>query len=174
MNKPVIFLDRDGTINDDPGYLSQPKDFILLPKVIEALQQLQKLGFDLIIITNQSGIGRGFFNQENLNQVHLFMLDIFTQHNITIKNIYVCPHSPQENCICRKPKTGLIDKACAENKIDMQNSWMVGDKIADIELGINCGLKTAQIIGKYPLHQKANYKVKNLLNFVQIITIDKI
>lgn len=172
MKKPVIFLDRDGTINDDPGYLSDPAQFILLPGALEGMAALQAKGFELIVITNQSGIGRGYFNQADLNQVHARMCQLLAAAGITLRGIYICPHAPEEQCNCRKPLTGLIEQACAEHEIDLSRSWMVGDKEADVQLGINLNLRTAQIIGKYPLHPGVTHSVKSLVDLAPLITID--
>ena len=171
MSKPVIFLDRDGTINDDPGYIRSPEQFKLLPFAAEGLRSLQEMGFDLVIITNQSGIGRGYFSTEDLAKVHQRMTELLATEGVEIRAIYFCPHTPDEKCTCRKPLTGLIKQACSEQAIQIHYSWIIGDKIADIDLGINAGIKTIQIMGTYPLHSEAHYQVQNLIEAAEKINL---
>ncbi|HOK05277.1 MAG TPA: D-glycero-beta-D-manno-heptose 1,7-bisphosphate 7-phosphatase [Victivallales bacterium] len=140
MNK-AVFLDRDNTIIFDKGYLSNPDEVKLISGVTPALKKLSEAGFLLIIVTNQSGIGRGYFSKEQMNLVNQKILQMLEKENIHIEKIYFCPHTPSENCECRKPKPGLILKAARELKIDISKSIMIGDKTSDLEAGIMAGCK---------------------------------
>ncbi len=141
MNK-AIFLDRDGTLNPDPGYISDPKDYELFEGVTEALLKLQNAGFLLILITNQSGISRGLFSEEQLEAVHDKMKKLLKKGGVTLDAIYYCPHHPEHpykgvaECNCRKPKPGLILQAIKDFDVDIKNSFMIGDRVSDIKIGI--------------------------------------
>lgn len=137
MNK-AIFLDRDGTINVEKNYLHKIEDFEFLPGVIEALQKLQQAGFLLIIITNQSGIGRGYYSEEDFIKLNDWMLQTLKWHGVNISKVYYCPHLPDAkiekyriNCECRKPKLGMYNQAIKDFDIDLSQSFSVGDKIRD-------------------------------------------
>ncbi|MBD3259013.1 D-glycero-beta-D-manno-heptose 1,7-bisphosphate 7-phosphatase [Candidatus Woesearchaeota archaeon] len=148
MNK-AVFLDRDGTINVDTGYLHKKKDFELIPGVIEALAELSKTDFKIIIITSQSGIGRGYFTEEDYYNLTEYMLSLMREKGIKIDGMYFCPHHPEKAvgkykivCDCRKPKIGMIECAAAEHDIDLSQSYVIGDKTADIEMGRRAGCKS--------------------------------
>ena len=140
--KKAIFLDRDGTLNPDPGYISDPKDYELYDGVCEALAKLQKAGYMLILITNQSGISRGLISEEQLEAVHDKMKKLLKTGGVTLDAIYYCPHHPDHpykgiaECNCRKPKPGLILQAIKEHNIDKSISFMVGDRTSDIKIGL--------------------------------------
>jgi D-glycero-D-manno-heptose 1,7-bisphosphate phosphatase len=147
MNK-AIFFDRDGVINNDSGhyYISDPSDFVINPGVIELLSWLKSKGFMLIIISNQGGISRGIYTKQDTDKVHKKMAEILTEHGIALDEIYYCPHHPEnENCICRKPDTVLIEKAIARFSIDTSQSLFIGDRDSDIEAGAKAGLKTIKV-----------------------------
>ena len=131
MNK-AIFLDRDGTINVDYGYVYQREKLKFVDGVILALKRLQAAGFLLIIITNQSGIGRGYFNMEQYKKFEQYFLDRLAYEKVYINKVYFCPHLEEENCTCRKPKTGLFEKAAKEYDIDWQQSYAIGDRERDL------------------------------------------
>lgn len=133
MNK-AIFLDRDGTLNFDYGYVHDKDKFVLIPGTIEGLQILSKLGYLLIIITNQSGIGRGLFKTSDYLKLNEYMLDIFHSSGIPIAKVYYCPHTEEDNCNCRKPRLGLFYKAIEEFHIDLNSSYAIGDKTRDLEI----------------------------------------
>ena len=141
MNK-AIFLDRDGTLNPDPGYISDPKDYELFEGVTEALLKLQNAGYLLILITNQSGISRGLFTEEQLEAVHAKMKRLLKEGGVTLDAIYYCPHHPDHpykgvsDCNCRKPKPGMILQAIKDFDVDIKNSFMIGDRLSDIKIGI--------------------------------------
>ena len=118
--KRAIFLDRDGVINKEVNYLSDPDDFILLEGIIEALRLLKQKEYLLIVITNQAGIARGYFTRENLTQIHRKMNDILKQKDIILDDIYYCPHHPDftGECACRKPKIGMFIEAKKKHNIE--------------------------------------------------------
>jgi len=137
MNK-AIFLDRDGTINVEKNYLYKIEDFEFLPGVINALKQLQAAGYLLIIITNQSGIARGYYTERDFKKLNDWMLEELNNKGVSITRVYYCPHHPDAAkgeyrvaCECRKPKLGLFYKAVEEYDIDLSLSYAIGDKIRD-------------------------------------------
>ena len=146
MNK-AIFLDRDGVINEDSGYVSKVENFKFIDGVFEALKGFKKLGFLLIIVTNQSGIGRGFYSLEDFENLNKFMLDEFAKNAVFIDKVYFCPHGMEAGCECRKPKPGMILRALREFDIDPQKSFLIGDKPSDIEAAKNANLANAYQIG---------------------------
>lgn len=141
--KPTIFLDRDGTLNPDPGYISDPDDFDLFPDVGAALKRLQDAGYLLVLITNQSGIARGIIKPEQLEAIHNKLKKLLQKHGVTLAAIYHCPHHPDfgSPCDCRKPKPGMIHLATNDLDIDLENSFMIGDRESDVKMAINAGLQ---------------------------------
>lgn len=146
--KRAAFLDRDGVINVDHGYVSSWDQFEFLPGVPAALWQLQSAGYVLVVVSNQSGIGRGLYTEDDLaalnRRIHRYLLD---DHGVEIARFYHCPHHPTEallewrqQCHCRKPAPGMIEQACADLHIDPSRSLMVGDKASDMEAGRAAGV----------------------------------
>lgn len=133
MNK-AIFLDRDGTLNIDYGYVHEIDKFHFIDGVIEGLKILSDLGYILIVITNQSGIGRGYFTKEEFNKLSDYMIKKLQEQKITISKVYHCPHIDSDNCNCRKPKLELFYKAKEEFDIDFNKSYAIGDKKRDLEI----------------------------------------
>lgn len=146
--KKAVFLDRDGVINEDSGYVSKIADFHFIDGVFEALKGFSDLGFLLIIVTNQSGISRGFYTLEEFEILNSFMLGEFQKNGILIDKVYFCPHSPEENCECRKPKAGMILRALSEFDIDPDKSILIGDKPSDIQAANLANLAKSYQIGK--------------------------
>ena len=144
---PAVFLDRDGVINAERGYISRPEDFELLPGAIEGLRRFQRAGYFIIIITNQGGINLGYYTRDDFYGVNLHMLRILGGAGIGIDKIYFCPHTIKEKCPCRKPKIGMIRRAQNDLPIIMEKSLLVGDKETDILAGKKAGLKTCLITG---------------------------
>lgn len=137
----AVLLDRDGTINVEKHYLHRVEDFEFLPGVTEALRKLQAAGFLLIIITNQSGIARGFYTEEDFLNLNRWMCNELENHGVRITDVFYCPHLPdgkvekyRKVCNCRKPALGLFEKAAEKYDIDMSRSWAIGDKIRDCAL----------------------------------------
>lgn len=166
MKKPAIFLDRDNTINYDPGYLHETDKVKLLKNAKEGLTLLKKVGFLLIVISNQSGVGRGYFPVSDVYAVN-DKINQLLGDDAKIDAFYFCPHAPEENCNCRKPKTGLIDFVKKDFDIDFENSFMVGDKKSDVEFGHNIGVKTVFIGNKNSAN--ADFCAKDLLGVAKII-----
>ncbi len=160
----IIFLDRDGTINYDFGYVYQKEKLKFIEGVIEGLKKLADFGFQFIIITNQSGIGRGYFTTEQYNEFTSYMLKKLQKHNIEILDIFYCPHVDEDNCECRKPKLKLFYDAIDKYNIDTNHSYAIGDKIRDLAIcektnikGILIGNKSDTYIYKNNLLEAADY-----------------
>ena len=141
MNR-AVFLDRDGTIAKDVHYCRRPEDFEILPAVPEAIKLLNDHSFKVIVITNQSGIARGYFTEQTLAQIHDKMKRELVQYGARVDAIYHCPHHPDEGCECRKPGVALFHKAAKEHDADLQSSYVVGDMQMDIDAGRALGCKT--------------------------------
>ena len=139
--RPAVFLDRDGTIIDEIGYLADPGSISFYPGVPEALKRLRDRGYILVVITNQSGIGRGFFGEETALAVNLAMLRMLGEKGVDLAAIYYCPHHPEDNCLCRKPKLLMVQRALGDLPIDRSRSWVVGDIEKDVQTGIKAGLR---------------------------------
>lgn len=157
--QPAIFLDRDGTINKDVGYISEPEKFEFLPNALEGMKMLHDMGYRLIIVTNQGGIGLGYFTKEDFYQVNKKMLHGVSQFGILIDKIYFCPHSLAETCDCRKPAIGLLQRAQNEMTVDLAHSYFIGDSSVDIETGKNFGIHTI-LIQNDPEKNMSALKVK--------------
>ena len=147
MTSGAVFLDRDGVINVDSGYVGDWDSFVFLPGVIEAMRALCDAGYALVIVTNQSGIGRGFYTEEDFQVLTERMCNELSRHGVSIAGVYFCPHLPEaalpqyrKTCDCRKPKPGLIHRALEELDIDLTRSAMVGDKISDMQAALTAGI----------------------------------
>ena len=151
MNK-AIFLDRDGTLNIDYGYVHEIDNFKFIDGVIDALRELKKMGYMLVLVTNQSGIARGYFSEEQFLQLTEWMDWSLAEQDVDLDGIYYCPHHPEgkgeykEDCDCRKPKSGMLLQAIKELKIDPTQSIMVGDKVEDLKAGIGAKVKTNVLV----------------------------
>ena len=148
----ALFLDRDGIINIDHGYVSRIEDFEFVTGIFPFIQLFIDAGYLVFIVTNQSGIGRGYYSEKNFTQLSAWMLNEFEKQNIHIENVYYCPHSPEEKCYCRKPQAGMIQEALKTYDINLSDSWMVGDKSSDIELAFNAGIKNSIFISSKTNH----------------------
>lgn len=144
----AIFLDRDGVINIDKAYVSKIEDFEFCEGVFETLQHFQKLGYLLIIVTNQSGIGRGYYSEEDFQTLTTWMQKELLHVKVKIDAVFHCPHAPEENCECRKPKSGMFKEAIKAFDIDVTQSWMIGDKQTDIEAALGAGVTNTILLGK--------------------------
>lgn len=145
MGRKAVFLDRDGTINEDPGYLSDPEGFRMLPTVIEGIRLLNEAAFLVVVITNQSGVARGLLTLETLASIHRRMKEDLRAGGARIDGIYYCPHHPDDGCTCRKPGSGLLERAIDELGIDPVKSFIVGDRLTDIEAGRSIGCRTVLV-----------------------------
>ncbi len=156
----AAFIDRDGVINVDSGYVYRPEDLKLIDKAPEALITIKNLGYKLIVVTNQSGVGRGHYNLYDVYAFHRLIQKKLLPFKVQIDGFYICPHHKEANdphflqaCHCRKPLTGLPDLAICEHNISLENSFFIGDKTSDVECGLNLGIKTFQVHGQYELHK---------------------
>ncbi len=170
----AIFLDRDGTVIAERDYLSDPAGLELLPGATSALASLRQLGFRLVLITNQSGIGRGLFNESRLEQIHDRLREVLGNDDVALDAIYYCPHLPDAQCDCRKPHSGLVMRAVEDLNIDPHLSFVVGDKACDIELGKRVGATTILVrtgYGNAALSAgiKADFTVENILAVPAVI-----
>lgn len=143
--RKAVFLDRDGTVIPDHGYLANTEGVTLLPGAGEALQQLAAAGYLLVLVTNQSGIGRGYFTRAVVDAQHDRLCELLRPFGVAFAGIEVCPHLPDEKCDCRKPRPGMLHKAAKALGVDLFHSFMVGDKVADVIAGRAAGCRTIRI-----------------------------
>lgn len=170
----AVFLDRDGTINIDKDFVYKKEDLEFIPNALKGLKKIQEKGYKLIIITNQSGIGRGYYKIEDYKNLMKIFYKELEKKNVKIEKDYFCPHKPEEKCKCRKPNIELIERAIKEYKIHREKSFFIGDKTADVLAGKNAGLKTILVLtGKAGKDKKYNIKpdyiCKDLLDASKII-----
>lgn len=149
MKKIAVFCDRDGTINKHVPYLREASDFELLPMVAESIKRLNINDFKVVVVTNQSGIGRGYFGHKDLRIINEKMQKDLSNYNSWIDGLYCCPHIPEENCICRKPKNGLLIQACDEMNLDLNSSFLIGDRETDIVAGAISSCRTVLVLTGY-------------------------
>ncbi len=189
--KPTVFLDRDGTINYDAGYINDTDNFVIYPFAAQSIKMLNDSGYLVVVITNQSGLGRGFFNIETMNKIHEKMYAELAKQGAKIDGLYYCPHDVNAkvaefkgDCDCRKPKAGMLEQAFSELPIDKSNTFFVGDKHSDIMAGYTFGSKTIMVetgYGKGDLLNKSHkwevkpdYVAQNLLEATRAILTNKI
>ena len=159
--KKAIFFDRDGVLNKErKNYVKTIEELEIFPNIIEPIQKLKNSGFVIIVITNQSAINRGLTTHKNVNEIHLIIQKYLQQNGIMIDKFYYCPHRPDENCNCRKPKPGLFFKAADEFKLNLNLSWMIGNNDTDTQAAITAGCKAIQITANNDLE----HSVQQILN----------
>lgn len=166
----VVFLDRDGTICEEVGYLNSIEQMRLIPRSAEAIRRLNKQGFKVVVITNQSGIARGLIPEQNLADIHEEMVRQLREKGAFLDGIYYCPHHPVEGnppyvqeCNCRKPATGLLEQAALDLNLDLSSSYMVGDHFSDVECGKRIGAKTILLLtghGRQALARQAEWPMQ--------------
>ena len=147
MKQKALFLDRDGIINVDHGYIYKIEDFEFVDGIFDLVKLFSDAEYLIFVVTNQSGIGRGYYNEEDFTTLSNWMVEEFKKKNITIEKVYYCPHSPEDKCLCRKPQTGMIEQALKDYPIDLPNSWLIGDKQSDIDLAKNANIQNSIYIG---------------------------
>jgi D-glycero-D-manno-heptose 1,7-bisphosphate phosphatase len=171
MKRPALFMDRDGTVSEEVGYVNHPSRFRVFPYSAEAIKLLNDNGWLAILVTNQAGVARGYFSEDVIVQVHERLRRDLESVSARLDAIYYCAHHPSVgeppyrlDCDCRKPKTGLIDRATKDFPIDLERSWMVGDRYGDIELARNAGLHSAFVLSGYGRgeweYQRAAWKLE--------------
>ena len=146
MPVKTVFLDRDGVINKEVGYLHKIQDFEFIDGVFEACLYFQSLNYQIIVVTNQSGIGRGYYDEDAFHVINNWMLEQFKKQGVNILDVFFCPHTPEANCDCRKPKPGMLNQANEKHNIDMEKSWMIGDKEADVAAANSAGIKNTILV----------------------------
>lgn len=172
-SKPFALIDRDGTLIVEKNYLSEPNEVELIPGAAPALQKLQAMGYGVCLVTNQSGISRGLFDFNQLQQIHDHLEKLLNSSGVKLDGIFVCPHAPGDGCRCRKPMPGLIEQAISIHGFDPRNSWVVGDKEIDVELGRAVGARSILVRTGYGrLHDggtQAEFIVDDLAGAANII-----
>lgn len=180
-----VFLDKDGTINEEVGFLNTPEELHLIDGSTEAIRIANSLGIKVFIVTNQSGIARGILTEQRLQEIHQRLLQLLKQQNVHIDAIYYCPHHPEvgnppyrQDCSCRKPKAGMLIKAAEEFNVELKRSFVIGDRMLDIQTGKNVGA-TAILVqtgyGKEELELlnqnniSADYIAENLLDAMHYV-----
>ena len=163
MNKlKTIFLDRDGVINKERNdYVKSISELEIFPNIAKNVELLKNAGFLVVIITNQSAINRGLITHEMVNQIHSSIQNYLKANGTRVDGFFYCPHKPDENCNCRKPKSGLLNKAILELNIDVNSSWMIGDNDSDIEASTSIGCKAIKISNNFSLDNA----VDKILNY---------
>lgn len=154
--RPAVFLDRDGTINEQMGYVNHLSRFQLLPGVARAIRSLNEAGLPVVVVTNQSGLARGYFPESLLEAVHAELHRLLAREGAHLDGLYICPHHPEAreerfrlDCDCRKPRPGLLERAAAELGLDLGRSYMVGDRWSDLRCGAAVGATTVLVLTGY-------------------------
>jgi len=160
---PVVYLDRDGTLNFDPGYLNQPEQLRLLPGAGQAVGRLNRAGFKTVVLSNQSGLARGLITQDQLEAIHQRLRELLAEEGARLDGIFVCPHHPDEGCACRKPAPGLVHRAQRELGVSPENAIVIGDKASDVELARNVGALAVFVrSGNVPEEEQARMAERGL------------
>jgi D-glycero-D-manno-heptose 1,7-bisphosphate phosphatase len=150
----AVFLDRDGTINEEMGYINHLDRFVLIPGAAAAIRTIKESGLKAVVVTNQSGVARGYFPRELIDQVHQKMRGLLEDEGAFLDGIYTCTHAPPSKgeaggCGCRKPKIGLMKQAAQELNLDLEKSYVVGDRFKDVEMARNAGVKAIIVLTGY-------------------------
>ena len=167
MTLKTIFLDRDGVINKEVNYLYKIDDFEFINGIFDVCLYLQNLGYQIIIITNQSGIARGYYTEKDYQLITQWMLNQFKEKGIQILDAFHCPHGPKSNCECRKPKPGMFLEAKIKHNIDMKYSWMIGDKEADVKAANASGIQNTILVRSGHKIDESNSNAKFFLDSIQ-------
>ncbi|WPE16255.1 D-glycero-beta-D-manno-heptose 1,7-bisphosphate 7-phosphatase [Candidatus Thioglobus autotrophicus] len=166
----VIFLDRDGVINKEVGYLHKIEDFEFINGVFDACLDFQSSNYKIIIVTNQSGIERGYYSEKDFHTVTDWMLNQFKDYGVRILDVFYCPHGPESSCDCRKPKPGMFNQANAKYHIDMGESWMIGDKEADIQAANSAGISNTVLVKSGHNIDEKNSKAKFVFDSIKQVS----
>ncbi len=147
--RPAVFLDRDGTIAEEMGYMNHPSRFHIFPFAAEAIRRLNQAGFPVVVVTNQSGVARGFFPETLVQQINEQMVRELAARGARIDAVYYCPHNLASNCDCRKPKPGMLERAAREHRLRLAGSWVVSDRYADVEMAHRVGARGILVLTGY-------------------------
>jgi D,D-heptose 1,7-bisphosphate phosphatase len=174
--KPAVFLDRDGVLTEEKGYITSMEDFNIFSYVRDCINRIHEKGYYAIVVTNQSAVARGLVSEKSVQQMNRYLMN-----KTKVDAVYYCPHYEKgiiekyrQSCNCRKPKTGMIERACREYDIDLKRSYMVGDRAGDIMLGKNVGIKTVLLESGYGTKRLENkvtpdYILEDLRDFTKIL-----
>ena len=157
MLRPAIFLDRDGTLNVEKNYLYKPSDWEWIPGAIETIRSFNQAGYLVIVVTNQAGIARGFFSSAEVESLHRHVDGMLAAKGARVDGYYYCPHHSDFSgpCDCRKPKPGMLLRAQSDHQIDMSRSWMIGDKLIDVQAGLAAGVRSMLVLTGYGAKEQA-------------------
>jgi len=161
FSQKALFLDRDGIINIDHGYVSKIENFEFTEGIFELIQLFIEKDYLLFIVTNQSGIGRGYYTLNDFEVLNQWMIKRLKSKNIEIQSVHYCPHAPEENCMCRKPQIGMVNEILKNNNINLSSSWLIGDKQSDIDLSHNADIKHCIAITHTNIHN-ADYQFNTI------------
>jgi D-glycero-D-manno-heptose 1,7-bisphosphate phosphatase len=160
--KRAVFLDRDGTINEEKEYLHRPEDFEFIPGAPQAIRLLNEAGFLVVVVTNQSGVARGYYDEAAVERLHLYMDQELARFGARVDAYYFCPHHPKHGsgaylleCACRKPLPGMLVQAADDLAVDLKRSWIIGDKLADVEAGLRAGCQPLLVRTGYGAGEEA-------------------
>ena len=173
LSHPALFLDRDGVINIDHGYVYKKEDFEFSKGIFDLVKLFTSKGYLIFVVTNQSGIGRGYYSEKDFLILNQWMLNKFKQKGIHIEQVLYCPHKPNTNCKCRKPNTALIEEILENHNIDLSKSYLIGDKQSDIDLTVNAGIKYSIYIGNEKINN-CTLQFKTILNCQKYFKNEKI
>jgi len=149
MSQAAVFLDRDGTINEEMGYINHLSRFRLLPQTVPAIRRLNDAGVKVVVVTNQSGAARGYFPAGLVDEVHAYLKELLAAGGAHLDGVYACRHHPDEGCACRKPRPALIQQAARDLDLDLDRSYAVGDRYKDVETAANAGVKGILVLTGY-------------------------
>lgn len=171
---PFIILDRDGVINfDSDAYIKSPEEWHAIPGSLEAIAQLNRAGFRIFIVTNQSGVGRGLYDLETLDQIHEKLIHELAAVGGYIEDIFFCPHHPLDNCACRKPKPGMLYQIQKKYHVTLQDSYYIGDSLADVQAALSVGCKPILVLtgnGKKTLEKNTNLRgIKHFTDLAEAV-----
>ena len=184
----AVFLDRDGTINEEMGYINHIDRFVLIPGAAAAIRSINESGLQAVVVTNQSGVARGYFPKELIDQVHQKMSDLLEEEGAFLDGIYTCTHAPPnkgepDGCGCRKPKIGMMQQAAQELNLDLEKSYVVGDRVKDVEMARKAGAKAILVLTGYGKGEleflgpsskvQADFVAKDLAEAVEWILSDR-
>jgi histidinol-phosphate phosphatase family protein len=172
--RSAVFLDRDGTVNEEVNYLDHPDQLRLIQGAGQAIHLLNQAALPAILVTNQSALGRGYLSRKRLNEVHDELARQLGACDARLDAIYYCPHRPDEGCACRKPQPGLLERAAEEHGLDLDRCFLIGDNASDLEAGRRAGCRTALVLTGYGAEQRAAIEASAPPDFVARDLLDAV